>query len=122
MIEHESGAKRSKRMPRYDLIPQSGLVRLADRYQLGLECYTEFNWKLGLPFDDTFNHILAHLQEYKERRKRLIQFALETKRDMYAPGELVEKMRELETDGDDLAAAAWGIFALMELEEQGRIV
>ena len=63
----DSGAKRSKKMPRYDLIPQSVMKCLADRLQLGAEKYGEWNWQIGArAFDEVFltdclNHAQHHL-------------------------------------------------------------
>lgn len=92
-----SGAKRSELKPRYDLIPKSPLKRLAHRYELGARSYGDWNWQKGLPAGDTLNHIIEHLLEWQRKRRE---------------GEL--------SNDDDLAAAAWGCFALMWLEEKGK--
>lgn len=68
MHTFENGARRSELKPRYDLIPQTPLKRIAKRFEIGLK-YGEFNYMKGLPFDDTFNHLIDHLESYKERRK-----------------------------------------------------
>jgi hypothetical protein len=120
----ETGAQRSEVKPRYDLIPNSGLVRLAARFEMGLK-YGEHNYKLGLPFDDTFNHIIEHLEKYKERRKEFLREVSEGDvRDFGGVSKetaAIHVTRGRETDGDDLAAAAWGCFALMELERTERL-
>lgn len=115
-----SGAKRSRVMPRYDLIPKTFLQRVAGRFEMGLR-YGEHNYKLGLPFDDTFNHILDHLLAYRERRKRYFELLDQGS----LPAEymnLEEWMSAKQTDGDDLAAAAWGLAAIMYLEEVGKLL
>jgi hypothetical protein len=114
-----TGAQRSELMPRYDLLPRTFLERTAGRFELGLK-YTEHNYKQGLPFDDTFNHIVDHLWAYRERRKMILQAAAELKQPIDS-GQLAELMTASETDGDDLAAAAWGIAAIMELERTDRL-
>lgn len=119
-VTFDSGAQRSKRMPRYDLLPMSPLMRIAARFEMGLK-YGEHNYKLGLPFDDTFNHVIDHLLTYRERRKRILQAASE-KELVLSTSELRTHMRKRETDGDDLAAAAWGLIALMYLEDEDRLL
>lgn len=113
-----SGAKRSKLMPRFDLIPAVFLRRLSARFELGLR-YGEHNYKMGLPFDDTFNHIIEHLLAYKERRKEILK---QQDGVLFHPGQFEEMMQARETDGDDLAAAAWGLAAIMYLEQAGRLL
>jgi hypothetical protein len=62
-----SGAKRSVKMPRYDLIPLSVLKCLADRLELGAKRYGEWNWQKATdPWDadfmkDGLNHVQHHL-------------------------------------------------------------
>lgn len=90
--EHESGAKRSERSTfRFDLIPADALRRLAFRYNVGVDKYGADNWKKGLPVSDTFNHVIDHLFHALDGTKP--------------------------SEGDHLAAAAWGIFALIYEEE-----
>ncbi len=88
---HASGAERSTHANhvRYDLISTVGLRRLAERYALGAEKYTPYNWERGLPASDTMNHVMNHIQ-------------------LWLAGD---------TTDDNLAAAAWGLFALMHFEE-----
>lgn len=94
MVEYSSGAKRSAHMPDYALIPKAGLRRLAERYSLGLKKYTRNNWKLGLRdpvyIEQFVNHMIEHIFDYVENG--------------------------CEKD-DNLAAIAWGAFALMEAEK-----
>jgi len=110
-----TGAKRSVIMPRYDLLPQTFLKRTSARFEMGLK-YGENNYKRGLPFDDTFNHIIDHLYAYKERRKEIL-IRIEQGESLSLAGE----MKRLETDGDDLAGAAWGLAAIMYLEQIGKL-
>jgi hypothetical protein len=102
-----SGAKRDMLKPYYHKIPRVALERLARRYLDGAERYetpeqwrifgrTE-NWKLGDAhfFTDAFNHVIDHLYRWLE---------------------------EGSEEDDHLAAAAWGIFALMWAEDRGKLV
>lgn len=61
----ESGAIRSSKLPRYDLIPREVLNCLADRLKLGAAKYGEQNWKKGIDdaefLKDTLNHMQGHL-------------------------------------------------------------
>lgn len=114
-----TGAQRSALMPRYDLLPKTFLERTAGRFELGIK-YGEHNYKQGLPFDDTFNHIIDHLYAYRERRKAILQAAFEMKVEPTVE-QIDALMTASETDGDDLAAASWGIAALMELERTDRL-
>jgi hypothetical protein len=100
MHEFPSGAKRAELKPRFDLIPSAPLRRLAARYEMGLK-YGEDNWKKGLPLSDTLNHIIDHLLIYRDKQKTSASIV-----DDY---------------DDDLAAAAWGCFALMWLEENDKL-
>jgi hypothetical protein len=86
----DTGATRSKLDGmRYDLISPFGLQRLAARYALGAKNFGDNNWRKGMPFSALMNHLMHHLA-------------------MYLAGE---------RDDDHLAAAAWGLFAMMEQEE-----
>lgn len=61
----ESGAVRSSKLPRYDLIPREVLNCLADRLKLGAAKYGEWNWQKGIADEeflkDTLNHMQGHL-------------------------------------------------------------
>lgn len=93
-IKFKSGAVRSSKVPRYDLIPKEGVRRLALRYQMGLEKYTRDNWRKGLHdaeyIDQVKCHIVDHLFNYLE------------------VGCICD---------DELAAVVWGCFFLMEAEK-----
>lgn len=93
--QFKSGAIRSGEAPRYDLIPWAGLRRLAKRYAMGAAKYGEFNWIKGLQDREFVNQFKAHL---------------------------IEHVWAFLKDGcvldDNLAAIAWGAFALMEVEER----
>jgi hypothetical protein len=107
-----TGAKRSEVKPFYDDISHQFLRRLALRcqgtpkgdppmvvdgreYAGGSRGYGRGNWSNGLPFEDTFNHIIDHLYRWKEEIKQ----------------------GNVPTD-DDLAGAAWGIMRAMHFEEE----
>lgn len=101
---HSTGALRSERIkPRFDLIPYMPLRRLALRYTLGAEKYGEYNWQKGLPFDDTFNHVINHLYQLRERYYSYLRQGGPHPNDF----------------DDDLSAAAWGCFALMFFFSRG---
>jgi len=93
-----SGAKRSEKMPRYDLIPARPNRRLALRYTMGVK-YGEWNWYDGIRdrefVIDALNHLQAHLDKAKERISK----------------------GDMTFVDDDLAAVAWGAFAVMEAQE-----
>lgn len=87
-----SGASRSMdaETTRYDLICPVGLRRLAERYAQGAKQHGDANWLNGLPAGDTLNHLIRH----------------------------IELWRGGDRTDDHLAAAAWGLFALMHFEEK----
>jgi hypothetical protein len=47
VVMSRSGATSSK-VPRYDLIPIEALIRVAERYELGLAKHGKDNWRKGL--------------------------------------------------------------------------
>jgi hypothetical protein len=65
--QFKSGAKRSSKMKRYDLIPKSTLDCLADRLELGAAKYGEWNWQKAILagdkefLRDALNHMQSHL-------------------------------------------------------------
>lgn len=94
IVATASGVKQSHVRERFDLICPTGLRRLAARYGLGAEKYTDFNW-CGGDGDLTFqrarlNHLIKHVNEF------------------LAHGNVGD---------DNLAAIAWNAFALMHYEE-----
>jgi len=102
--EFTSGAKSSGKLPRYDLIPWDVFaVRLAQRYELGLEKYSEDNWRKGLGdpafIRDRANHMLDHTHKAVEKIRTMIN----------GGGNI--------TSDDDLAAVIWGAIFLMAAEE-----
>jgi len=104
-IEFATGSRRkSLASVRYDLVSSIGLRRLAETYAEGAEIYGDHNWELGQPFSDIINHLQAHLERYKEIHRLGIERVLDK-----------QGMRVL--DEDHLAHAAWGLFALMHLEQ-----
>lgn len=146
-VTFATGARRSERKPRFDLLLtlQAPLRRVSDRFEMGLR-YGEHNYKKGLEFDDTINHVVDHLMSYLRRRKRFFELQqnepsrLEQEYQMLMEGKarstvahsgdfptqyipsLEEWMKASETDGDDLAAAAWGVLVMMELEAKGTLL
>lgn len=77
---------------RYDLIPPAPLRRLAETYAEGAQKYSDHNWLKGMPYSVTINHVIRHINLWLER----------------------------DTTEDHLAHAAWGLFALMTFNSQGR--
>lgn len=137
MEEFKSGAKRSERKPRYDLIPKVALDRLANRFtgELihgipqypgdpvanqskptgGALKYGECNWEKGLPTSDVINHIYDHLTSYVN----IFRENLKTwKGDMNL---VVKGMKHHSVSEDDLAAAMWGLVVLMHQEDSNRM-
>lgn len=85
-----SGAKRSALDDvRYDLIGTEGLRRLAQTMAEGAKKYSDHNWRSGMPFSTTLNHLLRHIFLYEKG----------------------------DTSEDHLAHAAFGLFALMQFEK-----
>lgn len=93
---YPSGAQRSAKAPHYHSIRPEFLRRIAIRhtgqpfYDGGDSKYGEYNWMKGLPWQDTFNHLIDHLFQWKAA---------------------IEQGRL--PDEDDLAAAALNIEFLM---------
>ncbi len=98
----ESGATRSKMDVRYDLIPSAALRRLARRYAVGADIHGDHNWKNGIPASAMVNHLLAHVDHFRDLLEKLQR------------GEAVDWSQE----DDDLAAIAWGAFGLMWFQER----
>ena len=90
--KHETGAVKEviKENGRYDLIPVEGLIRLAKRYEFGLQKYPADNWKKGIPKETCINSFFRHFVKYLKGEK----------------------------DEDHLAACAFWIFALIYYEEK----
>lgn len=97
MVEFKSGAKRSSKALRFDLIPAEGLRRLAQRYTMGAEKYGEWNWQKGLQDPEYIAQFKAHLFAH-----------------------VVDYLEHACAEDDNLAAIAWGAFALMECERVQR--
>lgn len=96
-VAFQSGATMSAVKERFDLICPTGLRRLAERYALGAKKHGDYNWcKAG---DDPefqrarLNHLVKHVALY---------------------------LLEGNSKDDNLAAIAWGAFALMHYEEKCR--
>jgi len=63
-----SGAKRTDRKPRFDLIPFEFLEAVAEVLTRGAARYGPYNWKRGEKdfFFDAWNHAFVHLRKFKE--------------------------------------------------------
>ena len=96
----KSGAASTK-IPRLDLVPREALIRLADRFELGLAKYGERAWNAA-----SSQACLEDKEWLIARAAHVIDHALK----------LIGKLRgQLPEDGDDDAAAiAWGGVCLCE--------
>lgn len=92
-----SGATSSHKTDRFDFLPRIFLERSAKRWELGLKSHGEFNYRKGFTdkqfIVDRINHIQMHFMMF------------------LAP------QNEAEFNDDNLAAMAWGIAFLMELQK-----
>lgn len=91
IVRYETGSVRSSEVEdvRYDLIPPSSLRRLAQTYAEGAKKYGDNNWLKGQPYSDILNHLINH----------------------------IERFREGDRSEDHLSHATWGMFALMHFED-----
>lgn len=127
-----TGAKRSERVARYDLIVQSFLDRLARRCTGELDPkgmatggalkYGEGNWEKGLPTSDVLNHALQHLHKLAE----LFRTSLSVAQSSFPENDWAGKMEYVRiqvayalTVDDDLGGAAWGLMVLAHQLETG---
>lgn len=116
MKTFSTGARRSVQVQaRFDLIPSHALERLALRYALGASKYGEWNWRRGFPLSDLLNHIVVHMNAYRDR------FVATKRLHPTLSDEQICSIVECETVDDDLAGAAWGFFTIMELERTGKL-
>jgi hypothetical protein len=95
VIINQTGSAREFSNHPYHTISWLALQRVTDVvYQEGSENYGPNNWRKGLPFSDTLNHLMNHLVRWE--LKQLGQLA--------------------QDDEDDLAKVMWGVMTLMECE------
>jgi hypothetical protein len=70
VIKSKSGATSSK-IPRFDLIPRSALLKMADRFDLGLIKHGKDNWRKGIGNRDyaieRATHVLDHASKLIEK-------------------------------------------------------
>ena len=140
MQEYNTGAKRSERMPRFDLVTREFIRRVAERAtgrllpngtpDGGALKYGEGNWEKGLPTSDVINHVMYHLTSASEVfRRRLCDVEIgrgdagKMNIHMLPWPQRMEYVRQefnnfLDLD-DHLAGAAWGIMVLMEQQSTG---
>jgi hypothetical protein len=89
---YETGAERDQLDDvRYDLISPIALRRLAKTYAEGAAKYSDHNWRKGFPVSSLLNHVISHIIDYLEGGNYPYE--------------------------DDLAHAAWGLFAIMEQQD-----
>jgi len=86
-----TGAVRDKaeNKGRYDLLPAKAMDRLARLYERGAKKYDDHNWRKGIPESSFFDSALRHLFQALEGHD----------------------------DEDHLAAVAFNVFGIMELQE-----
>jgi len=87
----KTGSKRDTRKGkgRYDLLPPSGVRRLAKHYENGAIKYGDRNWQLGQPSSRYMDSLLRHAFSYLDGKR----------------------------DEDHLAAIAWNAFGIIYNEE-----
>jgi hypothetical protein len=125
-----TGAKRSARAPRYDLLVHSLIQRIAERAGGSLDesgqadggalKYGEGNWERGLPTSDVINHVMDHMLELVDSwRMGLAYVATQD-----APWE--ERMEQLRGGlntlldvEDHIGAVGWGLMVLCHQLENG---
>lgn len=129
MHTYSTGAKRSKRMPRYDLIPAVAITRLAERFTGDLAAdgktplggalkYGEGNWEKGLPTSDVINHVIGHLLAYQDCFRNNLYLGIIKGFEGKELMEFVkQQMRAFTAHDDELAGAMWGISVLMHQED-----
>jgi hypothetical protein len=61
---YQSGAIRSSVPERWDLIPATGLRRVAEAMAHGAARYGENNWTKGMPVKSVLNHAIKHLYQW----------------------------------------------------------
>ncbi len=83
------GIRESSNIPYYSDIPVYCLEELAKVYTEGHRRYGARNWCKGLPYSDTYNHMMNHLRLYIEGDRSV----------------------------NHLAKVAWGCFTLMWLDK-----
>jgi len=137
MFESKTGAKRSERVIRYDLIPKVFWDRVASKFtgeftSINIESlgygdidrskatggalkYGECNWERGLITSDTINHIYDHLNTYTNYFREQLKYS---EGDM---SQVVNAMQSLSRNEDHLAGAAFGLVVLMHQESEGKM-
>lgn len=89
IVTHPTGASREQGANDWTSMSYIALRRLTAIYTEGAERYGTSNWRKGLPYSDTVNHLMEHLTKWLS-------------------GDRSE---------DHLAKVAWGAFTLMEHEK-----
>jgi hypothetical protein len=111
VVTFKSGATRSPSRLRYDLIPPAGLRATAKRYGIGAIIHGPINWLKGIPFSAIIYHLQEHLEKFKagDEADRLVK-----------PRDGSREFTITEGDEENLAAIAWGAFALLHYISQKR--
>ncbi len=105
---------------RYDLIPPNSHRRHAGRWGLGAKTHGEYNWLDGeMPGSVMIYHLEEHLTKFKARRERFRKVMLRDGVDDASCDAVIRDYQKARRDSDDdLAAVAWGVTALMYLEDE----
>lgn len=95
----QTGAVRSadKNHVMYQLISPIGMRRMAETMKEGFDKYGAYNWERGMPIGDLLNHAIAHIYAF-----------------LSGVPSVDAKTGKTE---DDLAHAAWNLYAAMHMEE-----
>jgi hypothetical protein len=60
-VDPDTGAEKGRKLARFDLIPATPLIALAEQYGKGAEKYADRNWERGHPWGITFAALHRHL-------------------------------------------------------------
>jgi hypothetical protein len=130
MHTYPTGAKRSGRVIRYDLLVHSFLERIAQRATGSVDesgqadggalKYGEGNWEQGLPTSDVINHTIAHLLHLQDAFRRGLAYVAQQE------GTWPERMEELREGmnntlavDDHIGAVGWGLMVLCHQLDAG---
>jgi len=130
MHTYPTGAKRSGRVVRYDLVVHSLIERIAERAtghadesgqaDGGALKYGEGNWEKGLPTSDVLNHTIAHLLTLQDAFRRGLAYVAQQEGTWpERMQELCEGMNSLLEVDDHIGAAGWGLMVLSHQLENG---
>jgi hypothetical protein len=120
---YPTGAKRSGRVIRYDLLVHSLLERIAQRATGSVDesgqadggalKYGEGNWERGLPTSDVINHIMAHMLHLQDAFRRGLAYVAATEGTWEDRMESVRYgLNSALEEEDHIGAVGWGLMVL----------